>query len=526
MYYGLLALLTRALRQDARELRNHLFRLVFVCFIYFFLLLTTFEAASRGAPGLYFFQMIAWLNAFSITCAGIGYFSSAITEEKEENTIGLLQMAGLNHLGILLGKSTNRLIRVILLLVVQFPFMLLAVTLGGVTTQQIVAAYVDLIAYTVLLANVALVCSVIFDRGGRAAACTTVLVVLHVLSAYLSELELGELAKMGWTKGVWWQGLILITLDWAKDSCILFELNEVMQTGFSQPYLTTQVISNLLTGLLGFGVAWWLFGPIVNNSSHDSSQRGILVKSTSRMKMFSPGRCWTNPLMWKDFQFIGGGYAYFVIKLVFYKSVFAALVGISMYNQNWLGFNFADISQMYIIFMSVALILEACASATRIFHDEIRLQTMSSLLMLPRSIPYIGYSKALGCLLGLVPATACLFGAILMQQNVGLDRAALVLIDARLWAAIMTLLIFLHLIVLLSLFVKWGALPAAALMIGPITTCCPVWQLLWVVVGPNGGGEEVLSRLPATITVWILTGLVCFVFQMMIAARLQELGTR
>jgi len=526
MYYGLLALLTRALRQDARQLRNHLFRLVFVCFIYFFLLLTTFEAASRGAPGLYFFYYIAWLNAFSITCAGISFFSSAITEEKEENTIGLLQMAGLNHLGILLGKSTNRLIVVILLLIVQFPFMLLSVTLGGVTTHQLVAAYIDLIAYTVLLANVALVCSVSFDRGGRAAACTALLVIFHALTAYGAKLELSELTTMGWTSGVWWQRIILTILDWMKDSCLLYELDAVMQTGFSKPLLTRQVISNLVTGLLAFGLSWWLFGPIVNNSSHDSSQRGILVKSTSRIKMFSPGRCWNNPLLWKDFQFIGGGYAYFVIKLGFYLTVFAVMVAISTYNRNLMGFDFTDISQMYIVFMSVALILEACASATRIFHDEIRLQTMSSLLMLPRSIPYVGYSKALGCLLGLLPATMCLVGAILMQQNVGLERALLVLIDARLWAAIMTLLIFLHLIVLLSLFVKWGALPAAALMIGPITTCCPVWQLLWVVVGPNGGGEDVLARLPATITVWILTGLVCFVFQMMIAARLQELGTR
>ena len=182
MYYGLLALLTRALRVDARQLRNHLFRLAFVGFIYICLLVATFQSAFLGAPGLSFFSQIAWLNALFITCAGIGFFSSAITEEKEEETIGLLQMAGLNHLGILLGKSTSRLIQVMLLLVVQFPFMLLAVTLGGVTTLQIVAAYVDLLAYTVLLANVALVCSVVFQRGGNAAAFTTLLMVLYAIA--------------------------------------------------------------------------------------------------------------------------------------------------------------------------------------------------------------------------------------------------------------------------------------------------------------------------------------------------------
>src|SRR5262249_13880134 len=128
MFYGLMALLTRALRMDSRQMRNHLFRLAFVSFIYICLLVATFQSSFLGSPGLAFFSQIVWLNVLFVTCAGIGFFSSAITEEKEEDTIGLLQMAGLNHLGILLGKSTSRLIQVVMLLIVQFPFMLLAVT--------------------------------------------------------------------------------------------------------------------------------------------------------------------------------------------------------------------------------------------------------------------------------------------------------------------------------------------------------------------------------------------------------------
>lgn len=125
-----------------------------VCGVYLSL-----DAVGDGAKCFYrctgteLFSSIAWLNLLFITCAGAGYFSTAITEEKEEETLGLLQMAGLNHIGILLGKSTSRLIQVMLLLVVQFPFMLLAVTLGGVTTDQILAAYVSVLAFTVLLAN-------------------------------------------------------------------------------------------------------------------------------------------------------------------------------------------------------------------------------------------------------------------------------------------------------------------------------------------------------------------------------------
>jgi len=525
MYYGLIALLTRALRLDARQLRNHLFRLAFVGFIYLAMLVATFQSSFVGAPGLSFFEKIAWLNVLFITCAGIGYFSSAITEEKEEETLGLLQMAGLNHIGILLGKSTSRLIQVILLLVVQFPFMLLAVTLGGVTTHQLFAAYIDIMAFTILLANTALVCSVVFQRGGNAAGMTTLLLVFYLVIPPLATLELKDLVSSGWTKSVWWKSAILTSLEWIERSCLFYELQGVMQTGYNDPILTRQVISNVVAGMFCFGLSWLVFGPSINNATPGGASRGILLKSTSRVKFLSPGRCWSNPFVWKDFQFIGGGYSLFVGKLLAYVFLFAVVAGMSLYNSNWLGFNFNDVSWIYFSCMLTAVFIEACISASRIFHDEIRLQTMSSLLMLPRSIPFMGYSKVLGCLMGLAPGLICLTVATVLLPNFRFEMVPKVLIEPFFWGGVMILLVFLHLVALLSLFVKWGALPMAFFLIGPLSTCCPVWQLIFFAIGPSGL-QDVWGKLPATISVWILTGLVCFVFQMMIAARLQELGTK
>ena len=62
MFHGVLALLTRSLRQDARQLRNHVFRLTFVTFIYLALLVATLTAGMFGAPGLHFFKSITLLN--------------------------------------------------------------------------------------------------------------------------------------------------------------------------------------------------------------------------------------------------------------------------------------------------------------------------------------------------------------------------------------------------------------------------------------------------------------------------------
>lgn len=511
---------------DARQLRNHLFRLAFVSFIYICLLYATVTSFAFGAPGLSFFTQIAWLNMLFITCAGIGFFASAITEEKEEDTIGLLQMAGLNHLGILLGKSTSRMIQVVLLLVVQFPFMLLAVTLGGVTTKQIVAAYVDMTAYTVLIANIGLLCSVIFRRGGFATAVTTLIVVFYIIAPHYATMQKASLIGFGWNPSQGWTGFVMDALTLLEKSSAFDEMSAVMQTGFDKPIMNRQVVSNCVVGAICFGLSWLLFGPCVNRVDNRGDGRGVLTRPVGRFRILSPGRSWSNPFIWKDFQFICGGGTILIVKSILYIAVGVGITLIAMTPQNWFGWTNREIEPLYCQIMLGAFVIEACIFASRIFHDEIRLHTMSALLMLPRSIPYIGYSKLIGCLMGMVPAAICLTMAVAFLPRTSVTKVLTSAVDPRLWAGIMMLLVFLHLVSLLSLFVKWGALPAAAFLMGPISVCCPALNMFILIGNNNSAITSVWGELPATITIWILTGLVCFVFQMMIAARLQELGTR
>lgn len=524
MFHGLLALLTRSLRQDARQLRNHVFRLTFVAFIYIALLFASITAGSFGAPGLQFFKSITFLNLVFITCAGIGFFASAITEEKEEETIGLLLMAGLNPLGILLGKSTSRLIQASMLLVVQFPFMLLAVTLGGVTPHQILAAYVALLAFMALLANIALVWSTVCERGGMAAGMTAFLLVMYSLQPVLAPAISTELARVGLSSTSTFGKAVFTTLSWSEESCVYYRWLRIMETGFNEPIFSRQVISNLVGGVICFGLAWLVFVPATRRSTGGTS-RGLVVRSSSRVRLFSPGRSWAMPLAWKDFQFIAGGYVFTVVKLVVYALLLIAVVYI---NTSWGGggIQWSDAGHLYCVCLMWAVAIEACLLAARIFHDEVRLQTLSSLMMLPRSIPYLAYTKALGCLLGLSPSIACLGLGSLLIPGFDIPKLGEFLIDPVTWGVVLGFTIFLHLVALLSLFVKWGALPLAIVVMAPLAICCPIWQLLFYVIGRNGGIRDSAGAVAATATVWILMGLVCFVFQMMIAARLQEIGSK
>ena len=131
MLRGIFALFFRSLRGDARSVWVHLSWLFLLLVIYVALWFAQEQSAYVGAPGREFFRSVTYLNAIFVTLLGVSYFSSAISEEKEEDTLGLMTMAGISPLGILLGKSTTRLFQVFLLLAVQYPFTLLAITLGG-----------------------------------------------------------------------------------------------------------------------------------------------------------------------------------------------------------------------------------------------------------------------------------------------------------------------------------------------------------------------------------------------------------
>ena len=108
MFAGVMALCERSLRVDARAWGPHLARFGLMIGILAAVWMTQYSMAFLGAPGLRFYQNILYLNLFFMTLLGIGFFSTVITEEKEEDTLGLMQMAGISPLGILLGKVGGR----------------------------------------------------------------------------------------------------------------------------------------------------------------------------------------------------------------------------------------------------------------------------------------------------------------------------------------------------------------------------------------------------------------------------------
>lgn len=526
MWRGIFALLFRSLRTDSRSGRIQLLWFCLLVVIYLSLWSAQQTSLFFGAPGLLFFKYVVYVNAAFISLLGIGFFSSAITEEKEEDTLGLMMMAGISPLGILLGKSTSRLFQVLLLLAIQYPFTLLAVTLGGLSSTQITSAYVSLFSYTILLANVGLLCSV-FSRRSRDASGLTVLWLIGycTVPAFATAGYWYLTMSKGWVTTRFDQNLVLAPLNWLSVSHIVTSLNSSTQTGHTFEW-SPQIVGNAAGGLLCFLLSWWLFGFVALEPTQEATSRGMVARrSGRRLNLFSAGRAWDAALVWKDFHFIGGGWAAIVLRCLLYSGLYGLCVaanhptmwGASSYLSSAL--NWEDVTWGFLFFSHPLLALDIALCVSRVFHEELRGQTLSSLLMLPRSIPNLAYSKLIGASLVLVPGIFANSFALLFLPG-GTKVIGDAFDEPVFWWWILNLVLLIHLTVVLSLHLRWGAMALSFGLTAGSMFLTGIAASALAIAGGFRFEEEFFGVLAVAL------GLVCIGCHAIVLLKLPKLGER
>lgn len=462
----LLALFIRSLREDSRLRFTYFARAGLVTVILLFLFTTQSSLGWANAPGLRFFETVIVVDLVFVLLAGVSYFSSAISEEKEEMTLGLLRMTNLNPLSILLGKSTSRLCTAVLLFAAQLPFTLLAVTLGGISLRQIFAAYLAVGAFLVFVSNLALLASVLSRRTSGAALLTGVSLLFFFIvvpfASWLGHLPiwLGILKD----NNAWTDTLTGIA-EFATAASPFVRAGKILATGFSGRVLTFQVESNLALGLLCFLCSWAIFEKLCGEQKESAPTRAGVARSRGRRRaLFSPGRPRKRALAWKDFYFTTGGKLWVFIKLLIYGTPLlvircwpAELGG----PPTWQDFGIGT----FWIMLGFICVELAFAAAT-ILRNEHQEQTLSSLAMLPQGIRRVAYEKLLGIIPALCAAGAYLALTLPLIAKPFLETLGNVnLRDDEGWMflsfALAQGIFFLHLVAMLSLYVKRGALPLA-----------------------------------------------------------------
>jgi len=253
-----LALFNQTLRTQSRRLPVHIALCLFVTVIFSLTLATASDTHPVSAPGLVLFQAISYINFIFIFSVASLFFCSAISEEKEEGTLGLLKLTGLSPLVLLLGKSSSRLVFALVLLTVQLPFMQLSVTLGGIKPVQILAVYLALVSFAFMVANLGLFCSVVSRDTGSALGVYSIIVALFGWIPALCYGALDYLDQPGFSASFYEKACWFLVKFLVEES-VVGRLDQIFITGFDGQLLCPQVWSNLIIGAGFFLLSWVSF---------------------------------------------------------------------------------------------------------------------------------------------------------------------------------------------------------------------------------------------------------------------------
>lgn len=382
-----LVLFQRNLRTDNRSLSLALLRLAAAALVAIFLFFFTFSWSMRNVAGLEFFHQVIMINMVAVSLLGCSLFPAAITEEKEAQTLGLLRMAGVNAWAILLGKFGNRLWQALMLLLVQLPFAILAVTLGGVGLQQVLGGFVTLLLYAGSLAGIGLAVSV-FARTRQGACAIAFLLIL-----------VGLLIP-GWCYALGYWIVIqeeppMETVSWLQTVSPVDRLNTIAAAGFGGAILWAPYSAiHLLVGLAGLLVARLGFDRFAVDTGPDDGGKGGLIGRLQSLPLLRPGPAWTGKAtIWKDLHFVLGGRVGLVLRLLIIVGLSCFLLwileldGVSSYRQN------ERFGQMLLGFGIPLFCAEVGWNLSRVVGQERNLATWPSLYALPLGIDRLLWSK-------------------------------------------------------------------------------------------------------------------------------------
>ena len=461
-----LALMTRSLREDVRLFRPHFLRFLFVVFIFAAMTVAHVTSTAFGAPGLQFFRSISLLNFAFITLAAVSYFATAVTEEKEEQTLGLLKMAGIGSFGLLLGKAVPRMLATAVVLGAQVPFTLLAVTLGGVTLDQVVATYLALLAYMTFCASLGLLCSVYCRTSGGASMLTALVLLLLFALPPVIELAVASGVLAG-------AGTLAAMIDGTEpmretliEASPWVRLQNILATSFAGDVWAFQAASHFAVAGLLFAISCIVFEPLTRDG--DARWRVALrsrIGNRIPVRNRPSKRAGGSGFAWKEFHFGAGGLKGLTLRQLVYAALavaagaFALQFGGAL--PGTLGATLGDAGALIALAALVGAAIESAAHAARILRDEVRQGTLPTIILTPHAPGEIIRAKLRGGAAILAPAALVLaIAACISPQGVGILAERYLMTRAG-WLMFVQLLLLLDLTAYLSLVVRWGALPLA-----------------------------------------------------------------
>lgn len=443
---NLLTLLSHSLRQESRSASSHRFRIGSLLVATWMLLSAHYYSWFVGGVGREFVRALTYLDLMLILVAGSSYFGSVITEEKEQGTLGLLKLAGFSNAGLMFGKSSARIVIALLIFLIQLPFAFLAIVLGGTTVTQIIAAYLALAAYLILLGNVGLFLSVVCRRNSSATSLTFIVGALALWS--------GRLAGFAQTAGIGQKvASVRSTLQAVRDFEMWFSAEGRLSAVMSDrrtPLVTGQFWASLGIAAGLFGLSWLLFDRFTEYTETHDPHRARSGGRTLRWQLWVTrprGDAWA----WKEFHFGGGGFTTLVGKSLVYAGLIVSAILLEARFKAVYGTSLPEIVHACLL---AILLLECLAFSGSFLGSEFTGGTLPNLILTPNSLGRIVASKFWGGLVVLSPTlVAFAVGSFLLKGH----DALLLDWNPRELVLVSGFVLLLHLTTFYSIRVRRGA---------------------------------------------------------------------
>ena len=543
------AFLKRSIRQDSRLLSHHVLRAVMPVIILYLFIFQLQLFSVKGSSGGSFADWVMTCCYWFLTVVGGVHFSTAIVEEKEEQTLPLLRMTGVPTFAILTGKSIPRLMLAVLFVVVIAPFLILSLTLGGVLPLGLVSGIVSIICYAVMLSQIGLFASVIGRNATQAFTLTCVVWAVIELSHW-------------WIFLATFGGGLQLGLDltgfWLVDQVIGFvnyllgNLSEIsLKANLSTSLLafttidagpdasfwdtTKATIWELWSFRLGFQLcvaafffclSWACFEPFTNREVVVTS-KGSTVQSKSRRPTT---RVWRNALQWKSWQLIAGGDLWFWLRLIALPLFVVLTICILMLvladeieleAVGWLSF----VLGLFIFMINLFRLFG------RVLNVEIHGKTLPALVMLPRSTARTIWDLVLGTIPSTLAGGSCAAFGFCTVLLVGMGRNGSileifeVLLEPWFWHFFSLLILTIHLGLLLTTYFRYGGMLVAVALVFVGTILFSVTVAMFAFGFSGMGGDDMVEYVLPLLLIMIEVAL-CVVLERAILSRMIELAAR
>lgn len=408
---NLYTLLNHSLRQESRSVQAHRFRIGSLLVATWLLLVAQYSTWFVGSTGSSLIRWLVLLDLSLILVGGSSYFGSVITEEKEQGTLGLLKLAGFSNAGLMFGKSTSRIVTALIIFIIQLPFAFLAIILGGTTTSQILAAYLALGAFLILLGNIGLIMSVICRRNAVATSLTFLIGLLSLTSGHIASIAMtaGYARKISWLRsGLEW---IERKDEWTSAYSRLQEIASVRQSTLFAPQFWTSLA--IAAGL--FVISGLIFDRFTEYTESETPHRPSSGLRLRRWQQWVK-RSGRDPIAWKEFHFGSGGYTSMLGKSLLYVALIAGTLFFEARLQRQYLTSPVEVLHGTLI---TVLLIELLAFSNHFLGSEYTGGTLPNLILTPHSLAGIALSKLKGNILSWTPTVLAIFvvSAILWKRD-------------------------------------------------------------------------------------------------------------